>query len=196
MPPKNPVRPRKRICQLGVLQLHIILRRMGWMRGQIANIKRQVVVGVLKCISNCTLLLRTALTKLVNDRQDLFVKLLWAAEDQGKVEAVVGPYKLYDTSFHTLKGNGWLSDEEPIHQLSAVVAGSLLLGKFQPVRKRKFPVEKKSVFVLSCPVCAHWILVIVHISKRTLVINDPLSNEDKYEQNLAELEELLEVGGP
>ncbi|XP_057674761.1 uncharacterized protein LOC130922906 isoform X3 [Corythoichthys intestinalis] len=172
MPPKNPVRPRKRICQLGVLQLHIILRRMGWMRGQIANIKRQVVVGVLKCISNCTLLLRTALTKLVNDRQDLFVKLLWAAEDQGKVEAVVGPYKLYDTSFHTLKGNGWLSDEEPIHQLSAVVAGSLLLGKFQPVRK------------------------IVHISKRTLVINDPLSNEDKYEQNLAELEELLEVGGP
>ncbi|XP_057674762.1 uncharacterized protein LOC130922906 isoform X4 [Corythoichthys intestinalis] len=85
---------------------------------------------------------------------------------------------------------------EPIHQLSAVVAGSLLLGKFQPVRKRKFPVEKKSVFVLSCPVCAHWILVIVHISKRTLVINDPLSNEDKYEQNLAELEELLEVGGP
>ncbi|XP_057674764.1 uncharacterized protein LOC130922906 isoform X5 [Corythoichthys intestinalis] len=61
---------------------------------------------------------------------------------------------------------------EPIHQLSAVVAGSLLLGKFQPVRK------------------------IVHISKRTLVINDPLSNEDKYEQNLAELEELLEVGGP
>ncbi|XP_048842556.1 uncharacterized protein LOC125715261 isoform X2 [Brienomyrus brachyistius] len=37
--------------------------------------------------------------------------MLWAAKDTGRVEAVVGPYKLYDHSFRTLQGNEWLSDE-------------------------------------------------------------------------------------
>ncbi|XP_026005658.1 uncharacterized protein LOC113010669 isoform X4 [Astatotilapia calliptera] len=39
------------------------------------------------------------------------VKWLWAAKDTGRVEAVVGPYKLYDSSFRTLEDSGWLSDE-------------------------------------------------------------------------------------
>ena len=32
----------------------------------------------------------------------LSVEMLWAAEDHGQVEAVVGPYKIFDTSFQTL----------------------------------------------------------------------------------------------
>ncbi|CAH2283751.1 gypsy retrotransposon integrase 1, partial [Pelobates cultripes] len=39
------------------------------------------------------------------------VKILWEAEDDGSVEAVVGPYKLYVSSFRTLHGNKWLVDE-------------------------------------------------------------------------------------
>lgn len=39
------------------------------------------------------------------------MKWLWAAKDTGRVEAVVGPYKLYDSSFRTLEESGWLSDE-------------------------------------------------------------------------------------
>lgn len=36
---------------------------------------------------------------------------VWAAKVTSQVEAVVGPYKLYDTSFHSLRGTEWLSDE-------------------------------------------------------------------------------------
>ncbi|CAI5656457.1 unnamed protein product [Oreochromis niloticus] len=32
-------------------------------------------------------------------------------EDTGRLEAVVGPYKLFDSSFRTLQGSRWLSDE-------------------------------------------------------------------------------------
>lgn len=37
--------------------------------------------------------------------------MLWAAEDHGQVEAVVGPYKLYDSSIRTLHGTEWLAGE-------------------------------------------------------------------------------------
>jgi len=36
---------------------------------------------------------------------------VWAANVTGQVEAVVGPYKLYDSSFHSLQGTQWLADE-------------------------------------------------------------------------------------
>ncbi|KAK1129324.1 hypothetical protein AOXY_G38532 [Acipenser oxyrinchus oxyrinchus] len=36
---------------------------------------------------------------------------LWSQKAVGQIEAVVGPYKLYDTSFETLKESAWLSDE-------------------------------------------------------------------------------------
>ncbi len=36
---------------------------------------------------------------------------VWAANISGQVEAVVGPYKLYDSSFYSLQGTEWLSDE-------------------------------------------------------------------------------------
>lgn len=39
------------------------------------------------------------------------VHKLRSSKDSGQVEVIVGPYKLYDTSFRTLYGNGWLSDE-------------------------------------------------------------------------------------
>lgn len=41
----------------------------------------------------------------------LVVHRLWAARDDGRVEAVIGPYKLYDTSFRSLQGTKWVSDE-------------------------------------------------------------------------------------
>lgn len=43
------------------------------------------------------------------------VQKLWSSKDTGQVEAVVGPYKIYDTSFRTLSGHGWLSDEVKVH---------------------------------------------------------------------------------
>ncbi|XP_025766284.1 uncharacterized protein LOC109194491 isoform X1 [Oreochromis niloticus] len=101
------------------------------------------------------------------------VKWLWAAKDTGRVEAVVGPYKLYDSSFRTLEDSGWLSDEvidgylhclirkqkEPVYQLSCVVATSLFSGKFKCVTKMLFPAED----IWLCPLNfgAHWILVVV-----------------------------------
>ena len=36
---------------------------------------------------------------------------VWAANVTGQVEAVVGQYKLYNSSFHSLQGTEWLSDE-------------------------------------------------------------------------------------
>ncbi len=43
------------------------------------------------------------------------VQKRWSSKDTGQVEAVVGPYKIYDTSFRTLSGHGWLSDEVKVH---------------------------------------------------------------------------------
>ncbi|XP_057710231.1 uncharacterized protein LOC130928046 isoform X4 [Corythoichthys intestinalis] len=39
------------------------------------------------------------------------VHQLWSKKDSGQVEAVVGPYKLHDSSFRSLHGNNWLADE-------------------------------------------------------------------------------------
>ncbi|KAM8967036.1 uncharacterized protein RCH25_025715 [Pelodytes ibericus] len=39
------------------------------------------------------------------------IKILWSAEDDNSVAAVVGPYNLYVSSFHTLRGTQWLVDE-------------------------------------------------------------------------------------
>uniref|UniRef100_A0AAZ1XXP0 Integrase catalytic domain-containing protein n=1 Tax=Oreochromis aureus TaxID=47969 RepID=A0AAZ1XXP0_OREAU len=124
------------------------------------------------------------------------VKWLWAAKDTGRVEAVVGPYKLYDSSFRTLEDSGWLSDEvidaylhclirkqkEPVYQLSCVVATSLFSGKFKCVTKMLFPAED----IWLCPLNfgAHWILVVVKISSRSVLLLDPLGNEGCYERKI------------
>lgn len=50
------------------------------------------------------------------------VKKLWAAEDDGRVEAVVGPYKLHDTSIRTLKGTKWLADEVSVLYRSQLIS--------------------------------------------------------------------------
>ncbi|RXN01038.1 putative nuclease HARBI1 [Acipenser ruthenus] len=44
------------------------------------------------------------------------VEQLWAQKAVGQIEAVVGPYKLYDTSFETLKESVWLTDEIGIQE--------------------------------------------------------------------------------
>ncbi|XP_048861185.1 uncharacterized protein LOC125728154 isoform X2 [Brienomyrus brachyistius] len=122
--------------------------------------------------------------------------MLWAAKDTGRVEAVVGPYKLYDHSFRTLQGNEWLSDEvidayvhyilekqqKPIHQMCAVVATSLFTGKFRTLMKMKFPVVEK----WACPVNvgAHWILLVVDIPLKKIILIDPFGNEASYERRI------------
>lgn len=50
-------------------------------------------------------------TTLTMNYNSLSVSKLWRATDDGLVEAVVGPYKLYDSSFTTLQGSQWVSDE-------------------------------------------------------------------------------------
>ncbi|XP_048123203.1 uncharacterized protein LOC125310096 isoform X2 [Alosa alosa] len=101
------------------------------------------------------------------------VQMMWAAEDQDQVEAVVGPYTLYDSSFRTLHGNEWLSDEvidaylhlltgkqqKHVHHLSAVVATALFSGQLQKLGKMKFPVE--NLWLCPVNVGAHWILVFI-----------------------------------
>ncbi|KAI7789889.1 putative gypsy retrotransposon integrase-like protein 1-like, partial [Triplophysa rosa] len=74
------------------------------------------------------------------------------------------------------------TNEKPVHQLSAVVAGSLFSGRFQGLRKMKFPVEEEWM----CPVNfgGHWILVIVNMSIKVLVLIDPMANEVHYERRL------------
>ncbi|KAL1268599.1 hypothetical protein QQF64_033962 [Cirrhinus molitorella] len=47
--------------------------------------------------------------KHISEEQE--VMKVWAASISGQVEAVVGPYKLYDSSYHTLQGTEWVSDE-------------------------------------------------------------------------------------
>ena len=41
----------------------------------------------------------------------LSVEMLWAAEDHGQVEAVAGPYQIFDASFRTLHESNWLADD-------------------------------------------------------------------------------------
>ncbi|CAL9699211.1 unnamed protein product [Knipowitschia caucasica] len=126
------------------------------------------------------------------------VNTLWASEDKGHVQAVVGPYKLYDTSFRTLEGTNWLSDEvidayykvlvmkeknTPVHHINAVVASALFVhGRFETLRKMKFPTEDTWLCPLN--VGAHWILLVIHITQRQLVLIDPLSNEGTYQRKV------------
>ncbi|XP_040270163.1 uncharacterized protein LOC120985982 [Bufo bufo] len=84
------------------------------------------------------------------------VKGLWSAEDDGSVVAVVGPYQLYISSFKTLHGKEWLVDEEPIHQLDAVISLALFSGIFDRLEK------------------------IVIRSKKVIVLIDPLGSESDY----------------
>ncbi|XP_051949318.1 uncharacterized protein LOC127620216 isoform X2 [Xyrauchen texanus] len=103
---------------------------------------------------------------------------VWAANVTGQVEAVVGPYKLYDSSFHSLQGTEWLSDENHIHQLCAVVARSLFAGQFRCLGKMKFPIE--DIWLCPVNVGAHWILVIINMPEKTLLLIDPMGNECSY----------------
>ncbi len=41
----------------------------------------------------------------------LLVQQIWSDKAVDRVEAVVGPYKLYNSSLKTLQGSNWLSDE-------------------------------------------------------------------------------------
>ncbi|KAG1924860.1 gypsy retrotransposon integrase-like protein [Pimephales promelas] len=111
---------------------------------------------------------------------DLLVTVVkvWAANVTGQVEAVVGPYKLYDSSFHSLQGTQWLADEvidaylhlvikkkqNHIHQLCAVVARSLFAGQFRCLGKMKFPIE--DIWLCPVNVGAHWILVIINMPEK------------------------------
>ncbi|XP_039462869.1 uncharacterized protein LOC120436250 isoform X1 [Oreochromis aureus] len=126
----------------------------------------------------------------------LSVKRLWAAKDTGRLESVVGSYKLFDSSFRTLQGSRWLSDEvidaylhrvierrkNAVHLLCSVVASSLFSGQFRCLTKMKFPVEDMWL----CPVNfgTHWILVIVNISAQKILLIDPMGNEGVYDRKI------------
>ncbi|XP_049330451.1 uncharacterized protein LOC125799008 isoform X4 [Astyanax mexicanus] len=102
------------------------------------------------------------------------VMRLWSSKDNNQVEAVAGPYKLYDSSFRTLQGTEWVADEvidaylnhlieqhkTPVYQLCAVVASSLAAGQFRCLRK------------------------IVSMSRKILSIIDPMGNEGLYERKI------------
>ncbi|XP_049333768.1 uncharacterized protein LOC111196181 isoform X2 [Astyanax mexicanus] len=99
---------------------------------------------------------------------------LWSSKDLGRVEAVVGPYKLYSSSFRTLQVDGWLADEVidaylyhlieahkmPVYHLSAVVASALFAGQFRCLSK------------------------IVTMSKMALKVVDPMGQESALERKI------------
>ncbi|XP_077078681.1 sentrin-specific protease 1-like [Siphateles boraxobius] len=132
----------------------------------------------------------------VNQISEEQVMKVWAANVTGQVEAVVGPYKLYDSSFHSLQGAEWLADEvidaylhlvvekqqNHIHQLCAVVARSLFAGQFRCLGKMKFPIE--DIWLCPVNVGAHWILVIINMPEKTLLVIDPMGNERSYEHKI------------
>ncbi|KAG1936341.1 sentrin-specific protease [Pimephales promelas] len=119
----------------------------------------------------------------VNQISEEQVMKVWAANVTGQVEAVVGPYKLYDSSFHSLQGTQWLADEvidaylhlviekqqNHIHQLCAVVA-------------HEVPIE--DIWLCPVNVGAHWILVIINMPEKTLLVIDPMGNERSYEHRI------------
>ncbi|XP_077062106.1 sentrin-specific protease 1-like isoform X1 [Siphateles boraxobius] len=132
----------------------------------------------------------------VNQISEEQVMKVWAANVTGQVEAVVGPYKLYDSSFHSLQGAEWLSDEvidaylhlvvenqqNHVHQLCAVVARPLFAGQFRCLGKMKFPIE--DIWLCPVNVGAHWILVIINMPEKTLLLIDPMGNERSYEHKI------------
>ncbi|KAF1382278.1 hypothetical protein PFLUV_G00142060 [Perca fluviatilis] len=147
--------------------------------------------------------IKRALKKLVNDQQDDWdqyldaIQKLWSSKDTGQVEAVVGPYKIYDTSFRTLSGHGWLSDEIidaylhcimklakiPVHCLDAVLGSSVFhRGQFRVVQKMKLPTA--STWICPVNVGGHWILVIVKMDEKSLLVIDPLGNENMYQRKI------------
>ncbi|XP_014834308.1 PREDICTED: uncharacterized protein LOC106911992 isoform X3 [Poecilia mexicana] len=122
---------------------------------------------------------------------------LWSLKDSGQVEALVGPYKLYDTSFRTLCGHGWLSDEVidaylyvtlqktkiPVYRMDAVIASSVFhLGQYRAVQKMVLP--EASIWMCPVNVGGHWLLVIVVMNHQELVVIDPMGNETMYDRKL------------
>nr|XP_033494403.1 sentrin-specific protease 1-like isoform X1 [Epinephelus lanceolatus]XP_033494404.1 sentrin-specific protease 1-like isoform X1 [Epinephelus lanceolatus]XP_033494405.1 sentrin-specific protease 1-like isoform X1 [Epinephelus lanceolatus] len=121
---------------------------------------------------------------------------IWSEEAVIRVEAVVGPYKLYDSSLKTLKGMNWLSDEvidsylhilaeeqkDHIFVLSSVVSTSLFNGQFRCVRKMIIP--NRDLWLCPYNTGGHWILVIVKMSGKALLVIDPLSNEQRYSRRI------------
>ncbi|XP_063297875.1 uncharacterized protein LOC134586336 [Pelobates fuscus] len=85
----------------------------------------------------------------LNLQQSMEDRGLWSAEDDGLMEAIVGQFKLYKSSFKTLHGTEWLVDEvidayihhligkhqEPIHQFDAVISSELFSGKWDRLGK-------------------------------------------------------------
>ncbi len=95
---------------------------------------------------------------------------VWAANISGQVEAVVGPYKLYDSSFYSLQGTEWLSDEVRL-ELWIFFFFFLCYGllkwlinpepnfKSQPTDKDVvvfFFHKKKSLFIFETPGIGNW----------------------------------------
>ncbi|XP_077062110.1 uncharacterized protein LOC143714699 isoform X3 [Siphateles boraxobius] len=108
----------------------------------------------------------------VNQISEEQVMKVWAANVTGQVEAVVGPYKLYDSSFHSLQGAEWLSDEVIDAYLHLVVEN----------QQMKFPIE--DIWLCPVNVGAHWILVIINMPEKTLLLIDPMGNERSYEHKI------------
>ncbi|XP_051955409.1 uncharacterized protein LOC127624640 [Xyrauchen texanus] len=100
------------------------------------------------------------------------VEKLWSSKDTGQVEAVVGPYKMYDTSFTTLSGHGWLSDEIIDAYLHCIMK----------LAKMKLPTA--STWICPVNVGGHWILVIVKMDEKSLLVLDPLGNENMYQRKM------------
>nr|XP_054593810.1 uncharacterized protein LOC129160815 isoform X1 [Nothobranchius furzeri]XP_054593811.1 uncharacterized protein LOC129160815 isoform X1 [Nothobranchius furzeri] len=127
----------------------------------------------------------------------LNVLKLWSLKDSGQIEALVGPYKLYDASFRTLCGHGWLSDEIldaylhlivekgkiPIYRMDAVIGSSLFhLGQHRAFRKMAFP--EASIWLCPVNVGGHWILVLVRMDHKEVIVIDPLGHERTYQRRI------------
>lgn len=101
--------------------------------------------------------------------------MLWTKEDDESLEVVVGPYKLYVSSFKTLHGTKWLVEEvidaflnhlitnqqESVGHICAVVSTGLFDGQVHKLGKTILP---EDVWVCPANVGDHWILVAFIIS--------------------------------
>ncbi|XP_076138581.1 uncharacterized protein LOC143121837 isoform X4 [Alosa pseudoharengus] len=121
------------------------------------------------------------------------VTTIGTAKDRGRF--TVGGFTLDYSSIRELIGNDRLPDEvidsylhlllekqRLIFHMDAAVANALFTGKHESLQKMTFPMED----MLMCPVNlqAHWILVIVNMSKKIIEVIDPLKNERRYEKEV------------
>ncbi|XP_078506912.1 uncharacterized protein LOC144767270 [Lissotriton helveticus] len=133
---------------------------------------------------------------------------VWNKPITGRLEAIVSSYKLYDSSFATLKPNEWICDEvidaylsrlcmrrAECLLMSCTVASSVFSGNY-PSSSCRLPIFEKETVLCPTNTGMHWILIVMKpLSKFLFLYDSIVADVASYHHHLLNWSAFLQAIG-